>query len=376
MIYSPSQLTKLDIFSTREVVHIDDPDQTLLNLAAILRVHELFHLTDPSYVPPQIGEDQAPTTRAQVATNAADVRSYQEKRQKFIRLVTVLLSPTVSNTVFNDTDEPSVIWAKITDWLSSTDTSSLVDLRQDFHTLNLVNFPSVRAFSTKVLGHARKIGKKEGAAMPNSAISDVLLNGVPHKETNDDYHAIVTAMKRELDLQLRNTDGNLRCTPQYIIQQLILRESQLNSSATQLDERLNNAQALLSAHGRYPSAAPARDDYNGRGTRRPAINDDRRFSNNNNNRRNAQATALPRTNNNNDRSGRPARNRRERTCYYCGSSDHLRNACKELRDTLAHRMAEIDSNIQNENAQVATAGLTANAHVPTTASQRQEDEGW
>ena len=160
MIYSPSQLTKLDIFSTREVVHIDDPDQTLLNLAAILRVHELFHLTDPSYVPPQIGEDQAPTTRAQVATNAADVRSYQEKRQKFIGLVTVLLSPTVSNTVFNDTDEPSVIWAKITDWLSSTDTSSLVDLRQDFHTLNLVNFPSVRAFSTKVLSHARKIGKK------------------------------------------------------------------------------------------------------------------------------------------------------------------------------------------------------------------------
>ena len=155
MIYSPSQLTKLDIFSTREVVHIDDPDQTLLNLAAILRVHELFHLTDPSYVPPQIGEDQAPTTRAQVATNAADVRSYQEKRQKFIGLVTVLLSPTVSNTVFNDTDEPSVIWAKITDWLSSTDTSSLVDLRQDFHTLNLVNFPSIRAFSTKVLGHTQ-----------------------------------------------------------------------------------------------------------------------------------------------------------------------------------------------------------------------------
>ena len=30
-------------------------------------------------------------------------------------------------------------------------------------------------------------------------------------------------------------------------------------------------------------------------------------------------------------------------------------------------MAEINSNIQNENAQVATAGLTANAHVPTTA---------
>ena len=178
MIYSsPSQQTKLDIFSTREVAHIGDPDQTLLNLAAVLRVHELFHhLTDPDYVPPQIGEDQTPSTRAQIAINAAEVRSYyQEKRQKFIGLVTVLLSPTVSNTVFNDTDEPSVIcWAKITDWLSSTDTSSLVDLRQDFHTLNLVNFPSVRAFSTKVLGHARKIGKKEGAAMPNSAISDVL----------------------------------------------------------------------------------------------------------------------------------------------------------------------------------------------------------
>ena len=92
-------------------------------------------------MPPQIGEDQTPSTRAQIATNTAEIRSYQEKRQKFIGLVTVLLSPTVSGTVFNDTDEPSVIWAKITDWLSSTDTSSLVDLRQDFfHTLNLVNF--------------------------------------------------------------------------------------------------------------------------------------------------------------------------------------------------------------------------------------------
>ena len=92
-------------------------------------------------------------------------------------------------------------------------------------------------------------------------------------------------MKRELDLQFRNADGSLRCTPQYIIhQQLILRECQLNSSTEHLDERLNNAQALLNAHGRYPSAvaAPARDDYNGRGPRRPAINDDRRFSNYNN----------------------------------------------------------------------------------------------
>ena len=113
-------------------------------------------------MPPQIGEDQTPSTRAQIATSDAEVRSYQEKRQKFIGLVTVLLSPTVSDTVFNDTDEPSVTWAKITEWLSSTDTSSLVDLRQDFHTLNYsVNFPSVRAFSTKVLSHARKIGYKE-----------------------------------------------------------------------------------------------------------------------------------------------------------------------------------------------------------------------
>eukprot|EP00639_Heterosigma_akashiwo_P023521 CAMPEP_0206410492 /NCGR_PEP_ID=MMETSP0294-20121207/32625_1 /ASSEMBLY_ACC=CAM_ASM_000327 /TAXON_ID=39354 /ORGANISM="Heterosigma akashiwo, Strain CCMP2393" /LENGTH=148 /DNA_ID=CAMNT_0053870849 /DNA_START=373 /DNA_END=819 /DNA_ORIENTATION=+ len=140
MIYSPSQLTKLDIFSTRAVAHIDDPDQTLLNLAAVLRVHELFHLADPDFVPPQIGEDQAPNTRAQTAeTNAAEVRSYQEKRQKFSGLVTVLLSPTVSGMVLNDTDKPSVIWAKITEWLSSIDTSSLVDLRQAFHTLNLVN---------------------------------------------------------------------------------------------------------------------------------------------------------------------------------------------------------------------------------------------
>ena len=64
MIYSPSQLTKLNIFSTREVAHTDGLDKTLLNLAAILRVHELFHLTNPNYVPPQIGEDQAPNTRA------------------------------------------------------------------------------------------------------------------------------------------------------------------------------------------------------------------------------------------------------------------------------------------------------------------------
>eukprot|EP00639_Heterosigma_akashiwo_P013635 CAMPEP_0206369664 /NCGR_PEP_ID=MMETSP0294-20121207/5440_1 /ASSEMBLY_ACC=CAM_ASM_000327 /TAXON_ID=39354 /ORGANISM="Heterosigma akashiwo, Strain CCMP2393" /LENGTH=48 /DNA_ID= /DNA_START= /DNA_END= /DNA_ORIENTATION= len=47
------------------------------------------------------------------------------------------------------------------------------------------------------------IGNKEGAAMLDSEISaDVLLNGVPNREANDDYHAIVTAMKRELDLQL------------------------------------------------------------------------------------------------------------------------------------------------------------------------------
>ena len=79
--------------------------------------------------------------------------------------------------------------------------------------------------------------------MPDFVVSSVLFNGVPHRETNDDYHAIVTAMKRELDLQLRNADGRLRCTPQYIIlQQLILRESQLNTSADNLDERLNNAQ--------------------------------------------------------------------------------------------------------------------------------------
>ena len=260
-------------------------DQWFRSLLRKLRYNGCFGITEEEY--------QVPPSDSATVHGVARHENHVRKNEKFLAIVEEACGFELYENIIGDTTDPKVILARLKEFRDNTRETNPMVIRHKLYSFSMGGL-TAQAFVNGVMALRRDI-QRCGGEVKDHEVMTILLNGIPHQQSTDDFHNLYSRIKKEMV-----TDREAVTLP-YVVTEILSRDAEVQSAKEMEGE--NHSPAAMTMH----------------------------------------------------RGNRPARAHDPLNCWHCGEPRHNRYQCKKFYDFLTQQLERTKvmlskMDIQDDNA--------------------------
>ena len=220
-------------------------DEWFHNLKNAVLAIGAYRITRPDFNPPDENNNSA--------AGITRWEAYEKKSQQFLSVVNRACGIELREHLIGDETDPRVIWANIEQFRNSTRESNPVVIRQRLYTERMGS-GTAQQFLNKVMSLRRDIISCGGQVTDVEVIA-VLLAGLPHANSTDDFHNLVSRIKQSLIDNPANTNLD------SVIQAILTRDSEIQTLREVNGEASHSAAAMINRTSRNQRRNPVSNSY-------------------------------------------------------------------------------------------------------------------